>query len=360
MSHFMSTICSVVLSDSPPLSNVTPLPTRAERRPVAGVAGVAQDHEPRRPVGPAGDAEEGAHPLGFEPRLVPDLALEPDGGGRLSGRGGERLRVQVARRRVDQLAGEPQPRPPPGRGRAGTGRSRRRRAGRVDPAGTASASDLRMPGAEATLRPPDADAQSRGRGSSSRPAAARPAASVPNLLAGDRPRRPRPQASWSRAARRFGACRGRRAAAVARARPAGSGRGTSSSGLPVRSPASRSRDSSPPESRRPGRQGRTAVRPAHTPTTSQSAATSARRDRRRVDRGGRRRSWLLRRGAAVELQRLFDLADEPGRLARTAATNAAASSPGRTEHSGRSFGGRSGRRASACRTGRGHRVVRSQ
>ena len=33
MSHFMSSICSLVLSDSPPLSKVTPLPTRPSVRP---------------------------------------------------------------------------------------------------------------------------------------------------------------------------------------------------------------------------------------------------------------------------------------------------------------------------------------
>ena len=33
MSHFMSTICSLVFSDSPPLSKVTPLPTSASVGP---------------------------------------------------------------------------------------------------------------------------------------------------------------------------------------------------------------------------------------------------------------------------------------------------------------------------------------
>ncbi len=57
MSHFMSTIWSFVLSDSPPLSNVTPLPTSASVVPLPPFPCRKHD-QTRRPVGAARHREQ--------------------------------------------------------------------------------------------------------------------------------------------------------------------------------------------------------------------------------------------------------------------------------------------------------------
>ena len=178
---------SVVLSDSPPLSNVTPLPTSAERRP-AGVAGVAQDRQPRRPV------RARARRRAASPSAPPRAATRPT----LRRRSRRRAPCSAAAaanvsgyrshggtftssRASHSAAGLG---PHAGRTRSGrtavAGRARTSARGR-----TASASSCGCPGPTTPLREPDADGCERVDSA----APARANASVPTLLAGDVPRR---------------------------------------------------------------------------------------------------------------------------------------------------------------------------
>ena len=76
MSVFMPTIDAVGFSESPPESNVMPLPTSA--RCTDAPAGAHSRRTSRGPrLDPLPDAEDAAESVGLELGLVPDLARDP-------------------------------------------------------------------------------------------------------------------------------------------------------------------------------------------------------------------------------------------------------------------------------------------
>ena len=178
MSHFMSTMPSVGLSDRPPLSKVTPLPTRPSVLPAAPLE-VPQRDQPGRAIRTLGHRQERAHPFLLELLLVEDLAIEAGLLGDGGGSGGERLRVKIAGRHVDQFAGQADrlrldlgPPHRPRSGRAGGGRTHEPDLLRSEAIDLA----LVQPGPDATLH--EADRHEPGHG---------PARPPPGSLLRERP-----------------------------------------------------------------------------------------------------------------------------------------------------------------------------
>ncbi len=95
MSNFISSIAGGSLSEMPPVSNVTPLPTSTSRRPAAPCAAVLEHDEARRLVAAAGHREQAAHLQAADAGLIVDAHAQPAPIGALEL---ARLRGQIARR----------------------------------------------------------------------------------------------------------------------------------------------------------------------------------------------------------------------------------------------------------------------
>ena len=106
MSHFIVSIESVGLSDRPPESNVTPLPTNANSGSLRSAALITQNDHPRLASRPASDSQQRAAALLFQSGLVPNLGLQAVLLRHLFGLRGERSGVHVLRRLVHQPASE--------------------------------------------------------------------------------------------------------------------------------------------------------------------------------------------------------------------------------------------------------------
>ena len=105
MSHFMVSMPSVGLSDSPPESNVTPLPTsansRSALRPPRYRSITNRGGRDRTLATASSDPQRS-----FSSRLVPDFALQPARFGHFGRAGGERFGIHILRRLVHQSARE--------------------------------------------------------------------------------------------------------------------------------------------------------------------------------------------------------------------------------------------------------------
>ena len=107
MSYFIFSMPSAGLIEMPPVSNVTPLPTRPEHRRRRRAGRIVAQHDHARRLGAAArDAEQQAHPAAHQLVFVEDLDAQAGVAADRRGAIGEHRRRQHVRGLVAEVAGD--------------------------------------------------------------------------------------------------------------------------------------------------------------------------------------------------------------------------------------------------------------